>query len=261
MRHRTPLLALLAVVAVIASACGTATTELSDPKEIVTKAVEKLQAAKSLHLVVTVDGELSLDLFGSGSAAPVSLTGTKIEGDIDITNQAVSLELAVPALLGLTGEIIVTDGFSYTKTSLTGEKYQKSAVEDALPDPAATDGMIAELRAFLDRPEVDPKKGADVDCDGKKCYSVTIELTAEEIAAFASGAPDALPSLPVETGAVTITLTVDKASLRFSAVTATVAVEDSGSLTLAIGLSKWDEAVSISAPPADQIGEGGGLFN
>jgi hypothetical protein len=264
MRHQprsvARLLALVVGLALVATACGTSTPALSDPKEILVKAVESLQKAKSFHLALTLDGEISLDLMGTGSTSPMTFAGTKIEGDVDISNQAAALELAVPALFGLTGEIIVVDGDAYVKTSLTGAKYQKSDAGDAVPDPSASDGSMAGLREFLDKPEIAPVKGTDTKCNDTDCYSVTIELTAEELAALGADVPDAIPSLPLEAGTITLTILVEKASLRPASISAEIDLGEGGSLTLVVAMSKWDAAVSISAPPADQVEEGGSLF-
>lgn len=259
MRRRT-LLALLATVALVATACGSSTPALTDPKEILTKAVEATRDAKSFHIALTLDGEISLDLLGTGSTSPMTLAGTKVEGDIDVANEALKLSLAVPALLGLTGEVIVVDGSAYLKSSLTGAKYQKSDVTEASPEPSASGDMLAELEAFLAKPEIDPKLGADTKCGGTDCYTVTIELTAEEVAALSSDAPDAIPSLPIESAALTITILVEKASLHLASASATIDLGEAGSLTLIAAFSDWDATVTVSPPPDDEVEEGGGLF-
>lgn len=259
--RRFTFLALLAVVALVATACGTSTPTLTDPKEILTKAVEATRDAKSFHIALTLDGEVSLDLLGTGSTSPMTLAGTKLEGDVDVANAAARLALTVPALFGLTGEVIVVDGFAYLKSSLTGEKYQKSEVSEASPGPSPSGDMLGEFEAFLARPEIDPKKGADTKCGDVDCYTVTIELTAEEIAALSSDAPDAIPSLPIDSAALTLTILVEKASLHLANVSASVDFGDAGSLTLGAAFSKWDATVTVSPPPDDQVEEGGGLFD
>lgn len=263
MRRRT-LLASIAAAALVVTACGSSTPTLDDPKEILSKAVEKTRDATSFHLALTLDGEISLDLLGTGSTSPMTLAGTKLEGDVDVANGGAKLSLAVPALFGLTGEVILVDGFAYLKTSLTGAKYQKSEVTEASPDPSPSGDMLGDLEAFLERPEIDPKKGADTKCGDADCYTVTIELTAEELAALSSDAPDALPSLPIpeiDAGTLTLTILVEKASLHVASVAATIDLGDAGSITLGVEFSKWDETVTISPPPDDEVEEGGGLFD
>src|SRR5262245_55949242 len=159
----------LALVAAIAlGACNNATA-LSDPTEILTKALDALQNAKTVHLAATVEGQFAMDLTGQGSGGTMDLTGTSLEGDVDLENTKARFTFAVPALLGLSGEVIAIDDASYVKTSLTGELYQKSEGTDSLPvDPSDPEASLAEIREFLKKPEISPTKGNDVDCDGKK---------------------------------------------------------------------------------------------
>lgn len=249
------LASLAAVVVLVAAACG-AGPALADPREILTKAVEALQKAKTVHLAATVDGSFVLDLTGTGGGA-MSLTGTTLDGDVDVASKKAKLTFAVPALLGLAGEVIAIDGASYVKTTLTGDLYQKSAGTDSLPvDPTDPEATLTEVKSWLDKPEVSPKKLDDVDCDGKKCYQVTIELTGAELAALESPAPSATPDPNTN---VLMTFLVEKDPVRLHRLTAVVAVGASGTLTIVLNLSKWDESVTIEAPPADQIGEGTGL--
>jgi hypothetical protein len=251
------LASLVAVVALVAGACGAATPAISDPKEILTKAVEALQNAKSVHLLVTLDGQLVMDLTGSGSGGSVTLSGTKLEGDIDIEGGKVKATFAVPAILGLTGEIIAVDDATYIKTSMTGELYQKSETGSNLPvDPGDPDAMLNDLRAWLDEPEISPTKGDDADCGGKQCYVVTIELTGAELAALASDSPDA----SIDPNAtIALTFKVEKDPVRLAELTADVAMGSQGTLSIVLSLSKWDESVTIEAPPDDQVTEGSGL--
>ncbi len=59
-RRALTLPALLVVAAIAVGACGGSTPTLSDPGEILTKAVETLQNAKSFHLEATLDGTATL---------------------------------------------------------------------------------------------------------------------------------------------------------------------------------------------------------
>lgn len=248
--------ALTIVAAIVLGACNTQPA-LSDPKEILTKAFEAAEAAKTVHLAATVDGSFRLDLTGQGTGGAMDLTGTTFEGDVDLDNTKARLTFAVPAFLGLSGELIAVDGASYIKTSLTGALYQKQAGSGALPvDPSNPENLFTQLKALLDKPGVDPAKGGDVDCDGRKCYSVAIELTAAELAGLASPSPSATPDPNTN---LDLTFLVEKDSVRFHKITAVIAAGPMGTLTLGVTLTDWDKAVSIEAPPDDQVTEGGGF--
>ncbi len=249
------LASLLAAAILAASACGPGAPALSDPKEILTKAVEALQAAKTVHLAVAVDGQFVLDILGTGGGS-MALAGTSLEGDLDIEAGKAKLTFAVPALLGLTGELISVDGASYVKTNITGELYQKSEAGAALPiDPTNPDALLNELNTWLEKPEIAPRKLDDVDCGGKKCYQVSIELNGAELAALSS--PD--PASFDPNSLITLTFKVEKDPVRLHALAASIAMGAQGSLTIVLTLSDWDKGVTIEAPPDDQIGEGSGL--
>ena len=72
-------------------------------------------------------------------------------------------------------------------------------------DPTNTSGMIDNLGDFLLKPGVDPVKGEDVSCGGKQCYTVVVDLTADELATLI-GAGAA--SLPVDVAGATLKMTV-----------------------------------------------------
>jgi len=249
-------IASLVVAAVVAAgACGPGAPALSDPKEILTKAVGALQAAKTVHLALTVDGQFALDIFGTGGGS-MALTGTSLQGDLDIERGKARLTFAVPALLGLAGELITVDGASYIKTNVTGELYQKSDSGNPLPvDPTDPDALLDELTTWLERPEIAPRKLDDVDCGGRKCYQVSIELTGATLNALSSPEPGSIDP----NGLVTLTFKVEQDPVRLHELAATISMGEQGSLVFVLTLSDWDKVVTIDAPPADQVEVGGGL--
>ena len=251
------LFGLLAGAAILVGACGTAAAPaLTDPKEIVTAAVRTAQAAKSVHVDATLDGSINADLSGTGaSGAAISLTGTTAAADIDLASGNAHATFSVPALLGLSGELVQIGDTSYVKTSLTGDKFQSQKAIDELPvNPSDSKSLVDSIGQALAQPGVDPVKGDDVACGGTQCYTVKIELTPEEINALGGGGP-AASALPIDLGAASLSLTirVEKTSTRLAGLAATAAMGDQGSITFDLTFSKWDEAVSVSAPPADQV--------
>ena len=124
-------------------------------------------------------------------------------------------------------------------------------------DPSNTGAIVDALGDFLLQPGVDPVKGDDVACGSTQCYTVTADLTAEELAALGLGG--AVPGLPVDvTGAsLAVTVRVEKdLPHHLAGLTFVVTTGDANALTLDAIMSRWDEPVSISAPPADQIKAG-----
>ena len=248
-RRSLALPTLLVVAAIAAGACGGSTPALSDPGEILTKAVESLQKAKTVHMEATVDGTLSLDLMGTGQAGDLTLTGTKLTADVDIEGGNLAASVAVPAILGLTADVIVVGDDTYTRTSMTGDKYQMSSTSGSgLPvDTSDPEQSLKDLQVWLSKPEVDPEKLDDSSCGGESCYQVKIDLAADELGALIPDAGDL--------GAATVVLTVlvEKDSLRPSRLTFDITAAELGAMTLTLNLSKWDESLDISAPPADEV--------
>jgi hypothetical protein len=255
--HLAGALGLLAAASIIVGACGSAAAPaLSDPKEIITAALRTSQSAKSVHVEMTLDGSINADLSGAGGpGAAIALKGTTASADVDIAAGNAHATFTVPAFLGLTGDLIEIGGTSYIKTSLTGEQYQTQKVADSLPiDPTDTHSLIDNVGDFLAKDGVDPVKGDDVACGATQCYTVKIELTPDELTALGAGGP-AASGLPIDIGGASLNLTirVEKDTNHLAGIGATVALGDQGSVTFDLALSRWDQPVTITAPPADQV--------
>ena len=238
-------ISLLIVAAVALSACGGASRpDLTDPSEIITKSVEAIQKAKTVHLSTTVEGSISSSLTGTGTGS-MQLAGTTLSADLDLANSNAHLSASVPALLGLTADIILVGTDTYSKVSLTGDKYTKAtSAPGTITDPAT---VITEIKAFLAKPELKPTKKDDAACGSKKCYQVVIDLTADELSSL-------IPGQPIGDATVMVTMLFDKDTLYPASGTAVVKGTQIGDLTLKLTLSEWDKAVTIKAPPADQVG-------
>jgi hypothetical protein len=249
-------LALLGGVAIGLAACGSPTLpELTDPTEIVTAALKAAESAKSVHIDATLDGTINADLTGSGTGTDLPLNGTTAAADVDMAGGKAHATFAIPAFLNLNGELIQIGETSYVKTSLTGPQYETQQATDSLPvDPTDASGIVDDIGDFLTADGVDPVKGDDVECGGKRCYSVSIELTPEELAALGAGGLEA-PGLPIDLGSASVALTirVEKDTYRLAGVTTVASLGEQGTLTLNLTMSKWDQAMDISPPPADQV--------
>ncbi|MES2208710.1 MAG: LppX_LprAFG lipoprotein [Chloroflexota bacterium] len=247
MHRRRALIApvLLMVVALVAAACGAGSgPALTDPDEILTKAVAAMQKAKTVHIEASVEGSLSADLTGTGQAGDMSLTGTTLSGDLDIAGKNAHVAAAVPAFLGLTADIIIVGGDTYTKVSLSGDKYQKSVTSTTDPtDPAVA---IKEVTAFLAKPEVSPVKKDDASCGSKSCYQIEISLSAADLTTL-------MPGDAIGDATIVATILIEKDTLYPASATLNLKGSTVGDLTLKLTLKDWDKAVTISAPPADQV--------
>lgn len=245
-RHRALIApALLVAIAVLVAACGGASgPTLTDPSEILTKSVAAMQQAKSVHLEASVDGTLSADLTGIGQGGDMSLAGTTLTADLDIANKNTHLTAGVPAFLGLTADIIVVGSDTYTRVSLTGEKYQKSATSTT--DPTDPSVALKEVTTFLENPAVSPVKKDDASCGSKSCYQIEISLSAADLATL-------MPDAAIGDATIVATILIEKDTLYPASATLNVKGSNVGDLTLKLTLKDWDKAVTITAPQADQV--------
>jgi LppX_LprAFG lipoprotein len=258
MTRRISTLTTLAVAAILVAACGPSAPALTDPTAIITAALTSTEAAKSVHLEATIDGSMTVAMPGSGgAAAPFKLDGTTAAADLDIAGAAAKVTFNAPALFNLAGELIVVDGKAYLKTTLQGDKYNVIDLGQNLPvDPSNPGSIVDNLGDFLLKPGVDPVKGDDVACGSKQCYTVKADLTADELAALGVGAATGLP-VDLTGASLAVTVRVEKdLPNHLAGLTFVVTTGDGNALTLDAILSRWDEPVSIAAPPADQINGG-----
>jgi hypothetical protein len=247
---------LLSGVAILVAACGAqALPALSDPNEIVAAALASTEGAKSVHLEVKVDGEVNADLTGAGGAGTsIALTGTTAAADVDMAGGKAHATVNVPALLNFNADLIQIGETTYFKTSLGGPQYETMQATDELPvDPTDASGIFDSVSDLLSAEGVDPVKGDDVDCGGKTCYTVMIELTPDELAALGADAPSDLLPLDVSEARLVLTIRVEKDTRRLAGINAVASLGAQGSLTLDVAFSKWDDPVDVSPPPADQI--------
>ena len=257
----------LAVVAGLAAltvgACQSAPPPtLTDPREILAAAVTATTAARTVRIDGSADGTIGLDLAASEASSTFELTGTTFSADLDLETGDARVTFSAPGLLGLTGEIIVVDGTTYLKTTLTGALYQVTPGGADVPEPsgAARASILEGIMGLLARPELDPVKAEDVACGNATCYRVEITLSPAELAALGAGdlqaptglpIPIPLPDLTVAT--VDLTVLVAQDTTRLAGITANADLGADGAAALDLTFSKWDEPVTISPPPPDQV--------
>jgi hypothetical protein len=250
-------LTVAAALAIAISACNGSNEgpPLTDPTAIVTAALKSTEDAKTAHVDVVVDGSATISLLG-GIGTPVDLTGTTAAADVDFANDAVKATFAVHAGVTLNGELIVVGGTAYLKTGITGPLYRSSPAADAPFDPANAGNIIDNLGDLLLEPGVSLIKGADTACGTQQCYTVTTDLTADDVGLTG---PGALSGLPIDlTGATLhLTLLVEKSlPYHLARVTAVLDMASAQTATAVASFSKWDVPVVITAPPADQVQPG-----
>jgi hypothetical protein len=245
--------ALAAATLLLAACGGTGAPELTDPKEIVTQGLDAMNEVDSVHLAVTLDGTASIPDMGG----EMNLSGTELSGDIDIANEQGHLEFSVPAMLGLSGEMIQIGTDSYVRTSMTGELWSKSTATEDDPVAGAMDPteQLDQVREFLDEEGVEVEKLDDAECGDETCYAIRLTIPAELLSQAAEGEDVDLGELVGE--ALVLNLLFDRDDRWLTQASTQISAESLGELTLTLTLSEFNEPVEVEAPPADQVTEGG----
>jgi hypothetical protein len=278
------LIASIAALAIVAVACSStpAASPVTDPVEIMTQSLDALGQAKTVHVRADVTGSIPLDL-GSlmgggglgGSPAPgasTDLGGSYIEATVDIPNKQAQMTAAVPPILGLKLDLIQIGDTSYTKINLMGDTWQKSTstpAPDASANPSPSAGIqqtIDDLKKALSAQGVTTEKLADEKCGDVDCYHVKITMPPSALSGAAGdtlgglglGGTPAPGASPLIGGDLVVELWARKSDMR--PVKLVIGTTTAGStLAITMVMDKYDEAVTITAPPADQVTEGGGL--
>jgi hypothetical protein len=239
------------IVATLTLVACTGAPAVTDPVEIITQGVDATTNLKSFHLSLAVDGTFSTP----GSGGSFALNGTSLEGDFDLTGKNLQMTFAVPALLGLTGEVMVIGTDTYVRTSMTGDLWSKSTAGAGDPVSEAMDPekALAEVRTFLAKDGVETEKLDDVECGDRTCYAVRLTIPAELLA----DAGDAVDMDPTATfgEALVLNLRFDRENLWLTEVSTAVESESAGSFTATLTFSGFDEAVTVNPPPSDEVTE------
>jgi hypothetical protein len=263
MRHfAAPALAL--AVTLTLTGCQQQANLLTDPNAILAAAASSTASATSVHVDVTADGPIAFDPLGTGAGAAINLRGTTAAADIDLAKRNLRATFSSPNLMGIAAEVIVLDGSAYLKSSLTGANYLKTAVPDVpVASPAPSAQALGGLMDVLTKADLQPVKGDDVPCAGGTCYAIKIHLTPEKLTALGggSGIEGAIPSAPIPgitlpniaDASADLSILVEQASTRLSGIDAVVHLGDVGDPHIVVTFTKWNEPVTLAAPPPDEV--------
>lgn len=236
---------------------------LTDPSAILAAAVSSTASSTAVHIDVSADGPIEFDPLNTGAGASINLRGTTASADVDIAGQKARATFASPNLMNIVGEAIAIDRTVYLKSSLSGPKYLATTTPQ--PDPSSPVPSAQALQALTDllaRSDLKPVKGDDVPCAGGTCYTVTLHVTGEDLAGLlgSSGTPAggnlSIPGVPLPNLAdatADLAVHVEQTTTRLSGIDATVHLGDTGDPKLTATFTKWNEPVTITAPPADQV--------
>lgn len=253
---RLVVLAAIGLLTTLIAACGgtPAASVMTSPTEIILSTLSSAETAKSVHVDVDVEGSAAVALPGlGGTGAPIDLTGTSAAADLDIAGAAARATFSVPALFNLSGEVIAVDDQGYVKTTIGGAKYERIDLSTFPVDLTDAPALIDNLGDFLMSSDIELVKGPDVACGDVQCYTVTADVSADQLTTMLGGAAAGLP-VDLAGASVAVTVRVEQtAPNHLAGLTLAITTAPDQTLTADLTFSKWDESVSITAPAADQV--------
>ena len=242
----------MVVMLAVLAACQS-TPALTNPTDVITQGLDATSKLKSLHASVALSGTFTMP----GSGGSFKIDSTSLEADVDIGAKNAHLTFAVPAFLGLTGEVLVIGQDLYVKTSMTGDKWShQTNTLTGSPSPSAsfdTASMIKDLKDFLAKDGVKTTKLADVDCGDRKCYQVSVSIPPNQMGLGAVASMD--PST-IFGDALVLNLLFDRDKLWLTEISTEVASDTIGTFSATLSFSKFDEDVTLSPPPSADVTEG-----
>ena len=114
--------------------------------------------------------------------------------------------------------------------------------------------MVKRVKDFLGKEGVVTKKLADVDCGDRKCYQVSVSIPPSLMSS--GGAVASMDPSTIFGDALVLNLLFDREKLWLTAISTDVTSTTTGSFSVTITLSKFDEAVTVSPPPQAEVTEG-----
>ena len=252
-RLALPPLALVATLTLVLAACSStpAAPALTDPKEIVTKGVTSLTGIKTFEVTGSFTGSVAAAQLGT-----FDLSTIKLDLSADAANKAARISVDAPTLLGTKIDALFVGNAAYYKVAgmlaatlhATADKYTKVDMPTASDSPAAAvtdvNKAVTELQAALDKLPSPLTKAADDKCGDVDCYHVSTVVTAAQAKAL-----DPTSTLD---GDVTVDLYTHKSDYRPGKLTISIASPSLGTFGMTFDI-KYDVAVNVTAPPADQI--------
>jgi hypothetical protein len=267
---RPALGALAGLVLVVASACSSPAATPADAGTIISQVINGGSAVKSFHLKLTVNGTIKMAGLGAAGASTGGLTGdirldgATVEGDVDVTNQAAHLTLALPSM-AVSGDVIVAGGSAYYKLSYLGLSPSKYTKQDlgsltsmspvAIPTPGASAlaglaDQVGQVRTALTAAGVKATTVGLEQIGGKDADHITVSLPIDTLnKGIASQAGSTAPKID----SASVDLWVYRDGSRIAQIEVKAASSTLGNVDFVLTISDYDKAVTITAPSADQV--------
>ena len=226
--------------------------QVTEPREMLARAVQSLIDADSVHIQASLSGHVRGDMLGR-PGFEIFVNGTTLAMDLRPHDAKTRSHFVSPSL-GIAADAVTVWDSLYTRSVANGP-WAKSSLGAAV-GAAGIDAnpltIVDRLRTWLDTSGVPSPTVHDVPCAGEsgRCHEITLQAGTAPAAIlgrlFPAGAVDAVG--PAKT---TVTVQVDVATLRPAHLVVTVANADGTvSLLLTADVSAWDAPVVIEEPPA-----------
>ncbi len=180
------------------------------------------------------------------TSMPISLQGTKAEGDIDLLNKAAHVTGGMPGLPALSGELIEISPFAYFR-SYGATKYAMSddtamgVLNPALSSAPSPVWIVREVVTIANDPALSPVLvGTEQEASGP-AYHIRVKVTKEVAQA-------ALKSIGQALGSGELNLWITQDSFQLERLEFTTADPSSGAAIVRVVLSNWNNVQAIKAP-------------
>jgi hypothetical protein len=234
------------------------------PDEILAGSLARLDASGTVHVESTLGGSINAGSLSSlvgglpvGLLGSLKLDGATVTSDVDKSNRAVHLSASFPALFGAKAELLLVGGDVYTKVNLLGDKFTKAAAPPELTAISSWTSYgfvdaLDEVRTVLQGSGATATLLGREAVGGRDAYHLLVTVPQAGLIRSLDNAGAAAIGLPqFEIGPLDYWVYAD--SLQPARLRAGVTSTSVGSVNFDATLSRYDQQVTIAAPPADQI--------
>jgi len=184
------------------------------------------------------------------TALPVSLDGSKADGDIDFQNQAASITYGMPGLAGISGELIIVNPYSYYR-GYGATKFTATGVSTLSINPALSSQSLFVVQQIV-------KAGSDASLspvlvgteqeNSGPCYHIRVDVTQAALA-------NQLANLNFlqEKGSGRLDLWITQGDFQLERLEFSTSDPDAGTAAVRLVLSKWNQIPPIKGPAAGQF--------
>ena len=265
-----------AIVGLLAAGCGSSAatppatptpspTPIREPDELIARSLYEVLRVEAFHVRADMSGRASLSLLGGGGSilgalgAAIDLGGSHLDGDVGVRQRVADLKFEVPGFpTGLNGELIVADGFAYTRISIQGDKFSRSALGDALlnletpaPSGSGSAGRIEAIRGSLRGAGVTATMKPMEQVDGRRCYHVSVSVPLDRLNSTLSQAGGYAARVSVESAAIDYWAFED--TLLPARLELVADAGSMGNVRAEVVFSLYGETVTIEAPDPGNV--------